>query len=322
MTNPFPPYPYPFGVDDESGPILPPWYTRGWTAQNNAYFPAPPQGDAWLNSFPIDQVFSMLSQYYYDADSNPIGGFLTFWPSDAFTITENSLAWRVPQRLLGTLTFPDTNAGVSPWAFSLEGSGRISIWAGQLVVRLFNTDNPNLVTDSGNPLTYHVTEHFRGGRQFDITVPSSLSTTEFNPLYTQIVAGSIQPFQFDPIDPLGYMGATLDTPPQTGLPVQTQSHLSTDYVTADVSAALPGGVSIDPTDDTIFFAFMQGGASPGDDDWNAGTWANDTAPYLAEILVGPENSGLDLSAGQYQIWFKLVDFPTVIVAEIGILIIT
>lgn len=216
MTNPvspnYPPEPYPFGVDDESGPILPPWYVRGWTAQNNAAFPAPPQDtDGWMNTFPIDQLFTTLYQYYYDADSNGLGGYLTFWPSDAFTITEGGVSWRIPQRLLGTLTFPYDNAGTSPWAFSLEGSGKIFIWMGLLNVRLFNTDNPNLVTDSGNPLTYHVIEHMRGGRQFDITVPSSLTSP--SPLYAQIVTGSASPAPFDPQSPMGYMGEDLDTPP-------------------------------------------------------------------------------------------------------------
>lgn len=188
-------------------------YVEGWTAQNNAAFPAPPDNGGWLDTFPVDQVYLQLCQYYYDGDSNGLGGFLTFWPSDSFTITENDVTWRVPQRLLGTLTWPYDNAGVSPWAFSMEGSGKIFIWNGWLTVRLAATDNPNLVTDSGDPLTYHVTEHFKGGREFDITVPGALATATNPTLYAQIVSGSAVPYQYDPIDPMGYLGANLDIPP-------------------------------------------------------------------------------------------------------------
>src|SRR5580698_3003720 len=105
-------------VDDEAGPILPPWYVSGWTAQNRltANVPAPPN-PMFAGDFPADQKYVLLSQYYFDADSDPGGGYLTFWPSDNFTITEDGAVYRVTQRLSGTNTWPSTNAGISPWAF-------------------------------------------------------------------------------------------------------------------------------------------------------------------------------------------------------------
>ena len=72
------------------------------------------------------------------------------------------------QRFSGTQTFPSLDAGVGPWAFSMEATGKIYIYLDQLVVKLYATDNPSMVTDSGEPLTYHVIEHFLGGTAFEI----------------------------------------------------------------------------------------------------------------------------------------------------------
>jgi len=71
-------------------------------------------------------------------------------------------------------------------------------------VTLMTTQNSAIVTDSGNPLTYHVVEHFLGGQQYDIAIPdSAVSPTDLRSL---IVPGTIQPYAFDPVFPLANEG--------------------------------------------------------------------------------------------------------------------
>jgi hypothetical protein len=200
--------------DGEGGADLSAWATRGYTAHLGAngamvYTPLiPASGNitSWAG-FPTDQLMTVVQGRYYDADRDPLSGFLTFMPSDAFTITDTdsstgtvNASFYVPRRLLGTETWPNVDAGISPWAFSMEGSGRIYIYQGMLVATLFSTDNPNVVTDSGNPLTYHVIEHFLGGRQYDITAPNSTTPVQIS---ANIVPGSIEPTNYSAIDPLG-----------------------------------------------------------------------------------------------------------------------
>jgi hypothetical protein len=313
---------FPLEIDDESGPILPPWYVRGWTAQNKLTYntPAPPDLTS-LSQFPLDQLFTVLTEFYYDADSNPLGGYLTFWPSDAFTITESGNTWRIPQRHLGTMTWPAVDVGTSPFAFSMEGSGRIFIWEGMLTALLFNPDNPHLATDSGNPLTYHVTEHFLGGRQYDITFNSS--TTQGASLSSLIISGSVAPFQFDPRNPMGdFLPPPAAPVPATPPSILWISSVSTEYVRVNVTAALAEtGLPANPTADAVYFAFMTPGVTPGSGDWKTAAWAGGGPPYTAEILIGP--SGTDtLAQGKYAIWFKIVDSPEIPVIQVGTLYIT
>jgi hypothetical protein len=196
--------PYLDGGNYSDGPILPEYYTRGWTAQNEIAIPNPGNPELFDVAFPATIVDVMIQQAYFDGDQNPLGGFLTFMPSSAFTFTASSSnpSIRVPARLCGTETWPGVDAGVSPWAFSMEGSGRIYIWKGVLLVMLFASDNAQVVTDDGNPLTYHVVEHFQGGRQFDILVPS-VDRTVYPALYDLIVPGSVEDANFDPTNPFG-----------------------------------------------------------------------------------------------------------------------
>ena len=37
---------------------------------------------------PVDQAMTTVQGRYFDADRDPLGGFLTFWPSSGFTITD------------------------------------------------------------------------------------------------------------------------------------------------------------------------------------------------------------------------------------------
>lgn len=191
---------------------LSPWYTPGYTAHLGpdgtfVYTDLLPGGSALdFAMFPPDLTnFRKVTQRYFSPDGDPLGGFLTFMPSSDMTVTEDGVSYRIPRRLAGTETYPALDSGVSPWAFSMEGSGRIYIWLGLMVVKLFPTDSPNVVTDDGNPLTYHVTEHFVGGKQFDITVPTDDTTLD---LYSSVVAGSIHPSDFDPVFPMGSLLST------------------------------------------------------------------------------------------------------------------
>lgn len=207
-SHPVPGFPGETRRDD----YLSPWYTPGYTAHlgengEMVYTDLIP-GSSAVNfaNFPADQfAFRKVTQRYFSPDGDPLGGFLTFMPSSAFTITEDGVSYRIPRRLAGTETYPALDSGVSPWAFSMEGSGRIYVWLGLMVVKLYPTDSPNVTTDDGNPLTYHVTEHFIGGRQFDITVPSGDTALD---LYSSIVPGSNRPYDYDPVFPMGSLLGT------------------------------------------------------------------------------------------------------------------
>lgn len=334
--------PYQNSWDDGEGDVYDPqtnttddflaaWYTRGYTASlgpNGEFVYSPLIQSTGANTgyanLPADlSGYTEVHQNYFSGDHDPLGGFLTFMPSDSFTATENGVSYRVPRRLAGTETWPSLDSGVSPWAFSMEGSGSIYIWMGLLVVKLFPTDGSNIVTDGGQPLTYHVTEHFQEGRQFDITVPTSGTVQDLTAL---IVPGSIRPAPFDPINPLG-SGLEEDlwenvVPP---FPVWTQSHLATNYIPAIIGAVRPDGSPIDVSTDQVFLAFTQGTPSSGD--WITAAWVQVESvtvgpPYQAQVLVGPDNSGVLLAQGQYQIWSKLVDFPQTFIQQIGVLYIT
>lgn len=315
------------GVNDEEGgdgKTLPPWYIPGWTYQNrlttNVLAPVP---DTISAAMPSDQKYLVLQQQYLDYDSNPRSGYLTFYPSDAFTIREGSTVVRITQTYLGTQTWPAANVSTSPWAFSTEASGKIYIWGGICTVKLPATNNPNVTTDSGNPLTYHVIEHFPGGQEFDITVPAStdVSTTFIRDL---MIAGSAKTYKYDPISPFGQQSITAaPAPVVVNTSVQFMPYGSTDFVAVDVSALLEGtNVPANITNDAVFFAFTLNDADPTDPDFHAGVWAAGGPPFVAEILIGPENGGLVLPVGKYTIWFKLVDFPTVPIINVGTLNIT
>lgn len=308
---------YPGLVDDENGPLLPPWYTIGWNWQNrNQQYIAAPVNPYLSLEFPPDQLFVTLQQQYNDVDQNPTSGFLTFWPSDSFTITEGTSSIRVIQRLAGTQTFPSLDAGVGPWAFSMEGTGKIYIYLDQLIVKLFATDNPHMVTDSGTPLTYHVIEHFMGGSEFDITVPGA--TALYSPLYGQIVPGSQKPWKYDPLVPMGTPG--LETCFPQGADEQgswvSQSHLSTDFVQALVQA------TADPTGDTVQMAFPKKGIAPVDSDWQDAAWVQAGYPYVCQVKVGPNGGAVTLEPGLYDIWVSITTASENPVFQSGVLQIT
>lgn len=95
----------------------------------------------------------------------------------------------------------------------------------------------------------------------------------------------------------------------------TQSSLSTDYLQVLLS---PSDGS-DPTYSNIEFAFTletYPETQPTEDDWVTGSWAMAPGPrYWAQCLVGPENGGVALSIGLYQVWVKVLANPPVPVLQ-------
>lgn len=183
------------GTDYQNQPLVDAWFTRGWTSQNDAYLEAAQPG-AYPN-FPANLVGVNVSAAYFDMDGNPLPGFLTFQMSDNITLLDNGAYFRLPQRYAGY-----QNDG-SAFAINNFGSGRIFIWKGLCQVLLFATDNAGITTDSGQPFTWNVTEHFLGGRSYQITVPSADAPGPVD-INTLIVSGSVTAADYDPASPLGF----------------------------------------------------------------------------------------------------------------------
>lgn len=307
-------------VDGEWKFITPPWYTPGFAYQGmspETFIPAPPVPSNPAAPFPSDQAMVRVTQYYFDADRNPLSGFLTFWPSTGFTIEENGVSWYVPQRLCGTETWPGLDTGQSPWAWSMDTTGKIYIWLGLLTAILYATDNPNITTDDGGALIYHVAEHFIGGREYEIAVPQALT----GDLTSCIIPETIRPHKYDPLYPMGVMGKRLRARRRLRWR-KWMSVLDTEYLTLDPRALGIGGLSVNPTGDAVYIAFMQNGAAPQLTDWQQAQWVSPEQPYEIEFLVGPANGAYALPVGQYQVWLMIVDNPTIPTLPVGWLYIT
>lgn len=199
-------FPYP-GIDTFDQPLQDAWWTPGWNAQTKQYVAAPP------NPFnPGSPAFTYVNvtHSYFDTGDSPLGGFLTFMPSDNATYTVSGTSYRIPQRLAGIPLPIIFGPGGPGWATNQFGSGRCYIQGGLLAVALMPTDLSGLVTDGGQAYTYTVVEHMLGGRQFTINVPSASS----NPvdLDSLIVANTTTPYAYDPRFPLGNEAAVGGTP--------------------------------------------------------------------------------------------------------------
>lgn len=181
------------GTDYQNQPLVDAWWTRGWTAQNDAYIPAV-QPSATPN-FPSNLISVELTHNYFDPDGNPLPGYLTFLMSDNITISDSGTVFTMPARYAGR------QADGSSFAQNNFGNGKIYIWKGQVAVSLFQTDSSFMTTQSGNPLFWYVQEHYLGGSQFFITVPGASAPSA--DLYSLIVAGTQKPFDYDPINPAG-----------------------------------------------------------------------------------------------------------------------
>ena len=104
----------------------------------------------------------------------------------------------------------------------------------------------------------------------------------------------------------------------------TMSSLSTQYVLAPIRA-WSQGVTYNPTSLPVEMAFISGWGKPTVDDWNEASWAwtnTDLGYYAIQCLVGPENVGVVLSAGTYNVWVQITGDPEEPVISTGNLTIT
>jgi hypothetical protein len=107
--------------------------------------------------------------------------------------------------------------------------------------------------------------------------------------------------------------------------VITQSALSREYVATAITATA-AGTPINPTGDTVEFAFTAVSADPAPGDWKTGSWdgTQPRAPgnaYIAHCLVGPGGT-VQLAVGKYTMWVRVTDNPEVPVIPFGLLHIT
>jgi len=98
------------------------------------------------------------------------------------------------------------------------------------------------------------------------------------------------------------------------------SVLSSPYIKYGTTA-LVNGAFVNPTIDTVFFAFMAQGIDPTAPDFKAGSWETVTGPpviYAARIQIGPASSNA-LTKGTWMVWIKVTDItgPEIIVTPVG-----
>lgn len=199
MTTPnsyWPSYNGTYNADDD---LVAPWWVPGWTAQDKISIAAG-SGNVLGPGFPTNLAFVNVTGQYFDGNSSGIPGFLTVAMSDGITVVDGSNSFRMPQRLTGTMN------EALPFAYNNYGNGILYLRLGRLNIEVFATDQTasgsTITTDSGGSLTYWVTEHMLGGRTFQISVPSSSAPGPVD-INSLIVPGSIQPYAYDPVNPMG-----------------------------------------------------------------------------------------------------------------------
>lgn len=196
MTYPPPPGGGTYNADD---PLIAPWYIPGWTVQHETGISAAP-GSTSAPWFPPGLAPVRVTGSWTDMSGEPLGGYLTLMPSESATYTDTATGrtWRLPARPSGIMN----PAGYGMYlSWNQMGDGVLYLTGGRLDALVFPTDSPGLATDSGAALAYYVTEHMLAGRQYQITVPSSsTSPADINSL---IVAGTVTPYQYDPVNPAG-----------------------------------------------------------------------------------------------------------------------
>lgn len=198
----FPSNPGIFNADDD---LVAPWFIPGWTAQNRTDADkeiAPGNNNLLGPGFPSNLAFTQITGRYFDTNSSGVGGFLTLMMSDGILVTDNSQVFRLPQRLTGTMNQSFAQA------FNNWGNGALYLRLGFLDIAVFatdqTTDGATIVTDSGGALTYWVTEHMLDGRTYQISVPSSSSPGPVD-INSLIIPGSVRPYAYDPVNPMGNM---------------------------------------------------------------------------------------------------------------------
>ena len=96
--------------------------------------------------------------------------------------------------------------------------------------------------------------------------------------------------------------------------------VSTEYVRVEV-AATANGAAVDPTADTVQFAFLSSYAEPASGDWKSGSWDSENGRYYAQCLVGPSGT-VTLAKGPWFVWVKVTASPEAPVRQVGQLQIT
>lgn len=187
------------GTYNASDDLVAPWWVPGWTSQNPININAG-SGSILGPGFPTNLNFCQVTGEYFDTNSSGIAGFLTVQMSDNITVVDGDNTFRLPQRLTGTMNQP------MPFAYNNWGSGKLYVQLGHLNIELFCTDQTTsgstITTDSGNDFFYFVTEHFLGGRTYHIKVPSASSPGPVD-INSLIVAGTVKPYKYDPVFPMG-----------------------------------------------------------------------------------------------------------------------
>ena len=99
------------------------------------------------------------------------------------------------------------------------------------------------------------------------------------------------------------------------------SALSTEYLRFPVAATV-NGATVNPTGDTVQFAFPAAASAPVT--WFAGSWETTAAgTYVARVLVGPTGGVITLTAGSYyDVYIKITDSPETPVRNLGTLLAT
>lgn len=189
------------GKANASDTLVQPWFIKGWNAQDIPEDTEVAGTSSFLGpGFPQNLAFTNITGQYFDGNSSGIPGFLTVYMSDNITVVDGSTTFRMPQRLTGTMN------QALPLAYNNWGSGTLYLVSGRLNIEVFCTDqtsdSSSITTDSSAPFRYWVTEHFIGGRQFQISVPSSSSPGPVD-INSLIVAGSVTPYSYDPTFPMG-----------------------------------------------------------------------------------------------------------------------
>lgn len=105
-----------------------------------------------------------------------------------------------------------------------------------------------------------------------------------------------------------------------------QEVLATMFVRLTVDATV-NGIIINPTTDTIQFAFiLDDTRDPISADWVIGSWETDIvdaiSTYYGRCLVGPTGGVIALAVGTYRIWIRISDMPETVVKRADFLKIT
>jgi hypothetical protein len=200
MTTPgyYPSYNGTFNADDT---LVAPWWIPGWTAQAISADTVVAGNQLGTGpGFPTNLALVQLTGNYFDTNGSGAAGFLTVMMSDGITVVDGSNSFRLPQRLTGTM---NQRLGM---AYNNWGNGPLYLELGKLNIEVFATDQSasgsTITTDSGQPFAYWVTEHMLGGRTYMITVPSSDAPGPVD-INSLIVSGTIRPYAYDPVNPMG-----------------------------------------------------------------------------------------------------------------------